>query len=110
MPFVFYHYQSVRYITRYIIDTNILTLPEIDLGLVENLYYPYLLKIEEKKKLLEEKYGLSFLIKYHPMDQKIPKWKTFIAKINPLNLLFYLKSNLMHVHPYIVKIDNCSSS
>lgn len=110
MPFVFYHFQSVRYVTRYHINTTILTLPKMDLELVDRLYYPYLQKIEEKKRYLEGKYGLFFLIKYHPMDQKIPKWKTIFARVNPLNLLFSLKSTFMHIHPYIVKIDNRSNS
>lgn len=110
MSIVFYHFQSVRYITRYMIDTNILTLPGLDLGLVDALYYPYLIKIEEKKKFFERRYGLTFLITHHPMDQKISRWKRILVKVNPIRLFSSLKSNLMHIHPYILKIDNCSSS
>lgn len=104
MPFVFYHFQSVRYVTRYKINTAILTVPKMDLELVDRLYYPYLQKIEKKKKLLEKYYDLSLLIVHHPMDQKTPKWKTILARLNLLGLLFSLKSKLMHIHPYIIKI------
>ena len=104
-PFVFYHFQSVRYVTRYQINTGILTLPKMDLVLVDKLYYPYLLKIEEKKKLLEKNYGLSFLITHHPMGQNYSMMRKILMKFNPMRIHSLMNSFLYNVHPYIVSID-----
>ena len=105
MPFVFYHFQSVKYVTRHHINTAIFTLPRMDLELVDRLYYPYLQKIEGKKKLLEKCYGLFTLITHHPMDTKVPFWKSAFLKINPLRFVSYAKSKLLHIQPYIISIE-----
>ena len=105
IPFVFYHFQSVKYITRNIINTSILTMPEMDMELVDKLYYPYLIKIEEKKKLLENKWGLTYLILHHPMDKKTPVWKAALLKVNFLrSFVHFYKSYFLNVRPYIITI------
>ena len=109
MPFVFYHFQSVRYITRQKINTNILTLPNTDLRLVDELYVPYLRKIEVKKQLLEIEYGISFLIKHHPTDKEIQAWKEYLQLLNPKRLFSILKSYIFKVHPYIIDINDYES-
>lgn len=106
VPLYFYHFQSIKYITRHIINPNIRTYKNIDLSLVDLLYYPYLRMIEEKKQILEKKYGISFLIKQHPADKKVSVWKKLIRLINPIRLYNMIRMNIMHIHPYIIDIRN----
>ena len=105
MPFVFYHFQSVQYITRQIINTNVMTFPELDFRLVNDIYYPYLKKLEEKKKYLEIRYNLLSLIKSHPANKERPLWKIILHLCNPILLYSRIKRFLFHLHPYIVDIS-----
>lgn len=106
IPLIFYHFQSVRYLTRQLIDTNIKTTSNIDLSLVDNLYCPYLKMIETKKKLLENKYGLSFLIKHHPSDKKVPIWKVILFYIHPKRIYKRIRLKIRNIQPYLIDISN----
>ena len=106
LPIVFYHFQSVKYITRHIINTNVTTLSQIDIQLVDELYYRYLKEVEEKKQMLESEYNINNLITHHPTDKKVPNWKVFLAKFMPCNILSTVKSRILHIHPYIINISH----
>jgi hypothetical protein len=106
MPFIFYHFQSLRYISRLLIDINISTYPSIDLKLIDALYYPYLNKIEQKKKYLEQKGLTSQLIKKHPTDRSVSVWKQLFCFINPRRILSNIKLRYLHVHPYIINLGD----
>lgn len=104
-PFVFYHYQSVQYVSRYVINTNILITSDVDLELVNQLYYPYLHKIEEKKRRLEAFYSISFLIKHHPVDMKISMWRKVLKYMNLRRVLSVLRAHMFSIHPYVIDIS-----
>ena len=108
IPLIFYHFQSVRYITRklVLINPNICTYKNIDLHLVDLLYFPYLKKIEKKKQFLENNYDISYLIKQHPAEEKAPIWKSVICYFNPKWIINTIRMHIMHVHPYIIDISN----
>ena len=100
---VFYHFQSVEYIKRRKVNTNINTKKkDIDYALVDRLYKPYLTLIEEKKHLLETTYGINTLIKFHPTSKQESVIKRTIKKsfLYKLYFVYYLKGDI----PYIVRI------
>lgn len=101
---VFYHFQSVKYINRSVINTGIYAIKGIDLGLVDYLYYPYLRKVEEKKKLLELNYNVKTLILRHPTDNLIPLWRRARIRLDPRFVYSKLKKYFMNIHPYIINI------
>lgn len=67
IPIVFYHFQHITYISRFVIKTSIqIDKLEIDYSWIHHIYFDYLKKIEEKKQMLELKYGIDYLMKDHP--------------------------------------------
>lgn len=106
IPLVFFHFQSVRYLSRQLINSNIKTSRSIDLSLVDSLYYPYLKKIEMKKQLLESNYGINYLIKRHPSDLKIPIWKRVIQYFNPRKIIYIIILKINNIHPYIIDLSD----
>jgi len=81
--FVFYHFQSLVYLTENQINTGI---PHnnkfIDYGMVDVLYFDYLTKIKIKKMMLKEKYNIFFYIKAHPSAiSKITSVKDILVQI-----------------------------
>jgi hypothetical protein len=103
-PFVFYHFQSIRYLTRIKVDTGLLTEKGMDKELVYSLYYSYLTRIEVKKKYLEQNYGISFLIRHHPTEKDRSILSFLWSIINPRELLYNMKLYLNNIHPLIVEI------
>lgn len=103
-PFVFYHFQSVKYISRLVINTNICTSSDIDFQLVDELYDPYLRKVEEKKQFLETSYHINTLIIRHPTDKQIPQWQRLLVRLDPRIVYKGLKNHLLNIHPYIIHI------
>lgn len=67
---VFFHFQSIAYISKYVINTGIQNSPNIDKDLVNKIYYDYLIRIDKKKEYLKEHYSLDTLIKIHPSYSK----------------------------------------
>lgn len=110
IPLFFYHFQSVKYVTRQIINTAIPTINAIDFSLVDSLYYPYLCKIEVKKQMLEEKYDVSYLITYHPSDKKNSKMRMLVNKIHPRHLLSVLRARIMNIRLYVIDISKYGSN
>ncbi len=98
---VFYHYQSVSYITTKIISTGIDLNIGADDQLINRLYKDYLMAIDHKKTFLYDNYQLSLLVTSHPSND-LAWWKlilksfTFIRKI---------KNALWKSDVYLIKID-----
>lgn len=107
VPLIFYHYQSVKYINRDVINTGVIIEHSIDKRLVDNLYFPYLKKIESKKKMLESKYSISTLITRHPTSKKLSIWNKLLKKMNPINMAFAIKNRMQNKRLYIVNINSC---
>lgn len=100
---VFYHFQSIEYVSRKKINTALCTnKQDIDYTLVNRLYIPYLKLIDEKKQLLCNKYGIHSLIKFHPTSKQEPLFKRIAKKslLYKLYVKFVLKGDI----PYIIKI------
>lgn len=102
---VFYHFQTIQYLSRQVINTGVFTTKDIDINLVDLLYIPYLKRIEEKKKLLESKFYISQLIKHHPAIKK-QKCVDIVKKLSPAHIYESVKNQLLKVRPYIIYIDN----
>ena len=77
IPIVFYHFQSVSYITREIVRTGIKVNHYTDYGMVDSLYRPYLQMIDKAKEFLAKKYNINLLITSHP-SLNSAKWKKWL--------------------------------
>jgi hypothetical protein len=57
---VFYHFQGLEYIERYIVNTHIRNkFTIVDQTLIDRLYIDYLIKIEQVKQMLESRFGVA---------------------------------------------------
>lgn len=102
---IFYHFQSVTYKTRKVINTGIMmNHKKVDVELVDSLYYPYLRKIEEKKSFLESKYSINTLIVTHPSIKSTSWIKKFLRKCRPKYIIAVIKSRMRINYPYIIEI------
>jgi hypothetical protein len=61
----FYHFENLTYLDNHFIRTSAF-LDKCKSRFAEALYGDYLLKIEQTKRLLDKKYSVRFLLKYHP--------------------------------------------
>ena len=83
---VFYHFASLTYRSRKLIDTGIVFHNGMDDKTINALYRPYLVLIDEKKQWLCKKYGINILIKKHPSSKKrINLWHRLTS--SPLSTL-----------------------
>ncbi len=71
IPIIFFHYQSISYISRKVISTGIAKASMFDRKLLELYYKPYLRQIDKKKELLRSKYGLDLLMQGHPAGKHL---------------------------------------
>ena len=102
VPVVFYHFQAISYINRYDINTSLQKGNKlIDYYLVDTLYVPYLLKLDEKKVLVKRKYGVDVLLRGHP-SKKQNLLRTFLKSISIIRKIY---NSITHNNPYIVKIN-----
>lgn len=60
----FYHFQSIAYIFRKLVDVSLSSC--VNKSLVEMFYKPYLRRIEDKKSFILKKFGVNLLIHGHP--------------------------------------------
>lgn len=95
---VFYHFQSITYLNRYEISTGILNNLNADYKMIESLYNSYLEKIDVKKRILEENYGINTLIKSHPAVKQ--RWWKRILK--SFSCILYLKKTIMKSENFFV--------
>lgn len=65
-PVIFYHFENIQYLNKNTIKINLYKKWGIDDELVNQLYYPYLKKVDKHKDFIKSKYGLDILIKHHP--------------------------------------------
>lgn len=65
-PIVFYHFENIKYLNHSRVDTGIECFWGIDRKLIQYLYTDYLKKIDKKKVMLKNSYGIDVLIKNHP--------------------------------------------
>lgn len=65
-PVLFYHFQSIQYISRKIVRLNAYGRKGVQKDLVEILYRPYLMHIDRNNQMLKERFSLDILIKLHP--------------------------------------------
>lgn len=98
---IFYHYQSVSYITRKIISTGICLNTGADDQLINGLYRDYLTKIDHKKTFLYDNYQLSLLVTSHPLND-LAWWKIFLKSFT---FIRKIKNALWKSDVYIIKID-----
>lgn len=102
VPLVFYHYQAISYISRNTINTSLQKgNRHIDYYLVDTLYVPYLLKLDEKKVFVKKKYEVDVLLKSHPSHKQNPL-RTFLKSIRIIRNVY---NSITHNNPYIVKIN-----
>lgn len=80
-PVVFYHYQSIAYITRRTID--ICLSKRVDKKIINSYYRPYLQRLENKKEMLSRKFGVSAIIYSHPAIPRRLSWikRIFLGKL-----------------------------
>lgn len=88
IPIVFHHFHQLTYESRTLINTGIIEgQSDIDYNLVACIYTSYLEKVEKKKQLLENKYGIKSIIREHPAYAKKANWKKFLQRFKFLRLL-----------------------
>lgn len=91
---IFYHFQDIYYINRYRVRLNIKNQSWIvDNNLFDYVYPPYLIKIEEVKKILEKKYNIELVYSAYDsgMNIKFNLWNKIKELINTPFLLVISK-------------------
>lgn len=102
---VFYHYQGIIYSSRSRISITVQSgKPNIDYNLVEDLYHNYLLKIENKKRYLEKKYYIEFLLKRHPSSNKGGRIRNAFRRTLLYKFLLYLLQVYQGGTPYMIEL------
>ena len=104
---IFYHFQGLQYISRSSIVTAVIAdQNNVDYGMVDMFYIPYLKTIEEKKKFLEKKYGILYVIKNHPSDKPMSEIRRVFHRIWLYKILLWLfQLTQKKQELYVVNID-----
>lgn len=99
---VFYHYQALSYIGENWIETGVSNgKRDIDYILVDAIYKPYLSKIENKRKMLSDKYNLNLIIRHHPSAKNNIKYIIKQSAIYRIMCNTFLKYILVYTPYYI---------
>lgn len=98
---IFYHYQSVSYITRKTISTSVRTDVGADAVFVNSIYRDYLTKIDRKKTSLQNDYKLFLLVTGHP-SLDFAWWKKYLKSFT---LIRKIKNALKKSDVYTITID-----
>jgi len=98
---IFYHYQSVSYITRKIVSTSVRTDIGADVKFVNIIYRNYLTKIDRKKTFLYDNYQLSLLVTSHPSLDSV-WWKKYLKSFT---LIRKIKNAYWKSDDYTIRID-----
>ena len=101
LDIIFYHYQSVSYITRKIVSTSVRTDIGADVKFVNIIYRDYLTKVDRKKTFLYDNYQLSLLVTGHPSNDSV-WWKKFLKSFT---LIRKIKNALWKSDDYTITID-----
>ncbi len=84
-PLICCHFEAITYI-----DENVVNIHAVgnwskrhDDSVVDLLYRPYLLSIKQNREMLNQKYGINTLVKYHPEigENTMQKKLTYIVKL-----------------------------
>ena len=103
VPIVFYHFHHVTYISENEIKIGLKTNQKnIDYNLVNDLYVDYLNKIKIKKKWLESRYDVRYLMKEHPIMNRSLGLSSFWAPIKAAKLLV----KRLIKRDYVIKLDH----
>ncbi len=104
---VFYHFQSIAYISDMVINTGVEIHKGVtDLQLVDFAYFPYLRAIHEKKEFLSKEYDINVLLKSHPSIKKAPLLQRLIRKFKPQTIYNVVVNRMMRGYrPYIICIN-----
>lgn len=97
---IFWHFQSVKYISRRLVRTTLYrNVKGMDYKWVKSMYKDYLLKIDNKKSLIKNKYGIDILIKSHPSRKQIKETKSayFLNYFNALKLYIRAKELILYI-------------
>ena len=100
VPIVFFHFQHLKYIKRKLVDTSIMKTPYVDKATVEEIYMPYLEKIEKCKSFLSERFGVDLMIRHHPIETG-NRLKIFLKRFK---FTWWLYGKLKHETPFIIKL------
>lgn len=100
IPLVFFHFQSLSYISRKEISTGVENKLDADYQFIDLIYRTYLEKVDKKKKLLCDKYGINLLIKRHPASKHV-WWKELLKNHS---LIRKIKYSLMSPSYYVVNL------
>lgn len=101
---IFFHFQSIKYITKYLIDTSLKKdNGQIDYVFAKDIYTNYLLKIDAKKNYLIANYNINNLIQEHPSKSKNG---AFVKYFNPKFLLIKIIEEFTRKVPYVIDINN----
>ena len=104
IPIYFYHFQSIKYLSKEIIDTSIKKGdPDIDYYMAKELYVPYLLKINTKKDLLLVKYGVNSLLQDHPSKRND---NSYWNCLNPIHVMSRILEYIRKKDPFVICIKN----
>ena len=102
---IFYHFQGLTYITRENISTAIsANMATVDYSLVDRLYCHYLRHIDAKKKLLNDRYGINILIKFHPSVKGLTQIKMLLRNTMTYKMLKRFFAPMRGNGPYCISI------
>lgn len=90
VPAVFFHFHNIQYYSRETVDINVYKYQlKADRQTAEAFYYPYLVRIDQTKSMLEEKYGFYPIILQHPglVEVSISK-KDYLRKLFSKQIAF----------------------
>lgn len=104
IPLVFYHFASLKYHSRHLIDTSVICCNNLDYRMVKDLYKAYLMLIDKKKDFLIEKHGIDTLIKRHPSLNNNLSLKQKLSTSYFVSLIRSYLPFLWSGRPYIIKI------
>lgn len=102
VPVIFYHFHNVTYNSRNVVKIGILKKEnDVDYSLIDSIYTEYLKKIEYKKRMLETKYDIQYIMKQSPIKDA--------ARLTPIKMLKRLLAKSIsfakNKRYYIIKVE-----
>ena len=102
IPIIFYHFQSISYLSKKSIKSGIDINQFTDYKLVDSLYVPYLVRLDRTKDYLKEKYSISLLIKTHPSLASV-KWKEWLKSLRIYRRIMHIVKKMPEC--YLINLD-----
>lgn len=88
IPFVFYHFENIKYICPNYIDISAIVTWNVDVEFVRELYTAYLKEISKQKMIIKDCYDFEVYLKLHsefPVSAKLGWFKKILRVLNPYN-------------------------